>query len=107
VIELEPDAAVLKSHLQDQSVDKSVINRTAEVFAILNQAFPNGFGHTNFLGVRSVDDLAAVWIGRVRLPLRRALLHDRQTFDITVANIERLLKTKDDVEQEAVPPALE
>jgi len=107
VIELEPDGAVLKSHLQDQGVDASVINRTVQVFSILNKAFPNGFGHTNFLGVRSIDDLAAVWIGRVRLPLRRAYLHDRQSFDSTVTNIEALLKTKDDVEQEAVQPAPE
>ena len=99
VIEIEPDGAMLKSHLQGKGVEASVVNRTVQVFTILNQAFPNGFGHTNFLGVRSVDDLAAVWIGRVRMPLRRTFIHDREAFDATAFEIEALLKTKDDIDQ--------
>lgn len=106
VIEIEPDGAYLKSHLQSKGVEEGVVNRTVQVFTILNQAFPNGFGHTNFLGVRSIDDLAAVWIGRVRFALRRVFSHDRPAFEATVADIETLLKTKDDVDQAGNAPAL-
>lgn len=96
VIELEPDAALLRNHLQQRGVDKGTINRTLRMFDILNQTMPNGYGHTSFLKVRSVDDLAAVWIGRVRLALRRVFMHDRSTFNATVAEIEALLATSDD-----------
>lgn len=104
VIEVEPDGAVLKNHLQTRGIEVGVTNRTIQVFTILNQAFPNGFGHTNFLRVETVDDLAAVWIGKVRLALRRALVHDRPTFDATVTSIEALLQTKDDADEAAAPP---
>ncbi|TAK90557.1 MAG: AAA family ATPase [Burkholderiaceae bacterium] len=103
VIELEPDGVFLKSYLQDKKVEEGIVNRTVQVFTILNQAFPHGFGHTNFLRVRSIDDLAAVWIGRVRLALRRAFIHDRPAFEATVADIELLLKTRDDVDQVGNP----
>ena len=97
VIEIEPDGTVLKNHLQSEGVPDGVIKRTVRAFEILNQKFPNGFGHTNFLRVRSVDDLAKVWNGRVRLALRRAFLHDRPTFDATVTVIEGLLKINEEV----------
>ena len=96
VIELEPDAALLQNHLQQKGVDKGTINRTLRMFSILNRTMPNGYGHTSFLKVRSVDDLAAVWIGRIRLVLRRAFMHDQSTFDDTVAEIKELLATRDD-----------
>ena len=99
VIELDPDEAVLRSHLVDEGVEENVINRTVQVFSILNRDFPNGFGHTSFLRVRTVDDLAAVWIGRVRLALRRSLVHDKAAFEATVAEVEALLKTKDDPDE--------
>lgn len=96
VIELEPDATLLRIHLQKHGVEDGVINRTVQMFNILNHVMPHGYGHTSFLKVRSVDDLAAVWIGRIRFALRRALMHDRTTFDETVSQIEALLATKDD-----------
>ncbi len=105
VIEVEPDGAVLKNHLQNEGVPEGIVNRTVQVFNILNQTFPNGFGHTNFLRVRSVDDLAKVWIGRVRLVLRRAFMHDRPAFEATATNIEALLKTKDDAGEAGELPA--
>lgn len=99
VIELDPDPAVLMSHLVAEEVDMNVVGRTMQVFTLLNTVFPNGFGHSNFLRVRSVDELAAVWIGRVRLALRRSLMHDMAQFETTSAEIEALLKTKDDPEE--------
>lgn len=105
VIEFEPDGAALKTHLQNNHVDEGLINRTLQMFTVLNKAFPNGFGHTNFLRVRSIDDLAAVWIGRVRLALRRALMHDRAAFDAVALEAEALLKTKDDGEDTSEEPA--
>ena len=103
VIELEPDAALLQNHLQQKGVDKGTINRTLQMFRILNRTMPNGYGHTSFLKVRSVDDLAAVWIGRIRLALRRAFMHDRATFDDTVGKINELLATRDDEATDAPP----
>lgn len=105
VIEIEPDGAMLKNHLQSKGVPDGIVNRTIQVFSILNQAFPNGFGHTNFLRVRTVDDLAKVWNGRIRLALRRAFMHDRPAFDATAANIEVLLKTKDEAGEAGDLPA--
>ncbi len=99
VIEMDPDEAVLRSHLTGAGVEENVINRTVQLFTVLNKTFPNGFGHSNFLRVKSVDDLARVWIGRVRLALRRSLVHDRAQFEAVSAEIESLLKTKDDPEE--------
>lgn len=101
VIELDPDETVLKSHLQSQSVEPGVINRTVRLFQILNDAFPFGFGHTNFLRVKEIEDLSAVWVGRVRLTLKRALAHDRPAFNAIEANIEALLKSGDDAARNA------
>lgn len=95
VIELDPDPIFLRKHLEDAGVDGNLINRTLQLFSILNRAFPHGFGHTNFLRVRSLEDLASVWTGRVRLGLRRALLHDRAAFDEVVTQIEALLRVED------------
>lgn len=96
VIEVEPNESALKLHLQEQGVEASIINRTIQAFNTLNNAFPNGFGHSNFLKIRTIDDLAAVWSGRVRLPLRRAFIHDTPQFNAVADAIELLLKTRDD-----------
>lgn len=101
VIQLDPDAATLQSHLEAAEVEENVVNRTMQVFKILNETFPNGFGHSNFLRVKTVDDLAAVWLRRVRLGLHRALLHDREKFEAVSDEIENILKTNEDPEEEA------
>lgn len=98
VIGVEPNEAALRLHLQEQGVDNGVLNRTIQAFKVLNNAFPNGFGHSNFLKVRSIEDLSLVWTGRVRLPLRRAFIHDAPQFNDVSDQIEALLKTKDDAE---------
>lgn len=105
VIEVEPNQSILKSHLQDQGIDESVINRTVQAFNILNTAFPNGFGHSNFLKIQTVADLAAVWTGRVRLPLKRAFIHDTSSFSSIETSIEALLKVRDidDANDEQAP----
>lgn len=100
VVEIEPDGAVLRSHLESKGVERGLVNRAVQAFNILNDAFPHGFGHTNFLGVRTLEDLVAVWGGRVRMGLRRAFMHDRETFEATVASVEALLKTRDEGEAE-------
>lgn len=102
VVELEPDGALLRSHLEGHGVDPGVVNRTVQMFTILNREMPHGFGHTSFLRVRTVDDLAAVWIGRVRLGLRRAFMHDRPAFDTIAEEIQGLLATGGAEEE---PPA--
>lgn len=98
MIEVEPNEAALRLHLQDQGVDHGILNRTVQAFNILNNAFPNGFGHSNFLKVRSIEDLSLVWSGRVRLPLRRAFIHDALQFNEVSDRIEALLRTKGDAE---------
>lgn len=96
VIELEPSDKVLQLHLTDKKIDENVISRTVQVFSLLNKAFPHGFGHTNFLKVTTVEDLASVWMGRVRLALRRAMSHDKTRFEEISGQIEEILATKDD-----------
>lgn len=96
VIEVEPDGSILREHLEGLGVEQGVVNRTVQAFNTLNDAFPHGFGHTSFLGVRTVEDLAAVWNGRVKLALRRTFMHDRKTFEGTVASIESLLRGRDE-----------
>lgn len=91
VIEYDPDPVFLKKHLQGQDVDPGVVNRTLHIFDILNKAMRAGFGHTSFLGVRTIEDLAAIWTGRVRLSLKRALMHDRESLDSANLQIEALL----------------
>lgn len=104
-IEFEPDANLLRSHLQDAGVEKGVMNRAVQMFEILNRVLPAGFGHTSFLGVRSVEDLAAVWTGRIRMGLRRSLIHDRNLYDLTVVEIESLLATRDEADEAGKDPA--
>lgn len=99
VIDLEPSESILKQHLQSQNLPSEVINRTLYLFRILNDVFPHGFGHTNFLKVTSVEDLSAIWSGKVLLPLRRALIHDKAAFDETKANVEQLFRGIDESDQ--------
>lgn len=96
VIEIEPSVDVLKSHLQHEGVPEEVINRTVDVFNILNREFPYGFGHASFLGVRTIGDLDRVWNARARLALRRLFMYDRSAFASTAAEIEALLRGVDD-----------
>jgi hypothetical protein len=104
VFEFEPDGAVLRSHLQDAGVEENVIRRTLHLFDILNREMPHGFGHTNFLKVRTIEDLSSVWIGRVRMALRRALMHDRAAFEAAEGEIEGLLSTRNEEQPgEAAP----
>jgi len=102
VIETEPNAAILRSHLEEEGVEPGLVNRTVQMFTIINDVMPNGFGHTNFLRVRTLDDLTAVWSGRVRMGLNRSFMHDRDTFKSTVAEIDALL-TAAQQEEDAGP----
>lgn len=98
VIMMEPDRAFLESYLKGQGVEARVLNRTLRLFDILMGAFPAGFGHTNFLKVRTIEDLADVWTGRVQLGLQRTLFHDRQRYDALKTEIEQLLKVDEAAE---------
>lgn len=92
VIMMEPDKVFLEAHLKGVGVEERVWRRTLRLFDILNDALPVGFGHTNFLKVRSIEDLAEVWTGRVQLGLQRALFHERQRYEGLQNEIEELLK---------------
>lgn len=107
VIQLDPDGATLQSHLEKEGVEENVVNRTMQVFKILNDTFPNGFGHSNFLRVKTVDDLAAVWLRRVRLGLHRSLVHDRDKFESVSNEIGSILQTNDDPEEAPEAPGPE
>lgn len=98
VIMLEPDRPFLHEYLKERDVDGRVLSRTLHLFDILNKAFPAGFGHTNFLSVRTLDDLANVWAGRVQLGLQRALFHDRPKFDDIKGEVETLLQVDEEKE---------
>jgi DNA polymerase III delta prime subunit len=100
VVEVEPSAPALRAHLEKNGVGKGVVNRTVHAFTLINDAFPHGFGHASFLGIRTIADLAGVWNGRIRLALKRALLHDRTTFDSLTAKISELFQTLEDVPEE-------
>lgn len=96
VIDVEPDEAALKIHLQQEGVDPYVINRVANVFSIINRALPNGFGHASFLKIKTIEDLSAVWNGRIRFPIKRAFIHDPAQLNAVVSSVEDLLKVKDE-----------
>lgn len=98
VIMLEPDKPFLRKYLEDKGVEERVIIRTLRLFDILNDNFPAGFGHTNFLQVVTIDDLADVWDGRVQLGLQRTLFHDRQKYEAVKADIEQLFKVDEEAE---------
>lgn len=96
VIEVEPSATALKIHLEGNSVPKGVINRTLHAFNLVDTAFPHGFGHASFLGIRSIEDLSQIWSGKIRLALRRALAHDPRAFEDAETNIANLIKPRDE-----------
>lgn len=98
VIMLEPDKAFLQSYLKGNGVEDRVLSRTLRLFDILNEAFPTGFGHTNFLKVLTIEDLAEVWAGRVLLGLQRTLFHDRQKFESIKGEVDQLLKVDEEAE---------
>lgn len=108
VLELEPSAPILRAHLQGAGVEAGLANRAVKLFETVNQNMPNGFGHTSFLRVRTLDDLHAVWIGRVKMGLRRAFIHDAKAHEAIVADIEALLTVPEQneaVENEEPSPA--
>lgn len=98
VIMMEPDKVFLESYLKERGVEDRVLSRTLRIFDILTDAFPAGFGHTNFLKVESIDDLADVWTGRVQLGLQRTLFHDRQRYEALKVEIEQLLQIDEEAE---------
>ena len=98
VIVLEPDRPFLQSYLKKKGVEDRVLSRTLRLFDILNEAFPAGFGHTNFLQARTIEDLAEVWTGRAQLGLQRTLFHDRQKFDSIREEVDQLLKVDEEAE---------
>jgi 5-methylcytosine-specific restriction protein B len=98
VIMMEPDKAFLEAHLKGADVEERVWRRTLRLFDILNDALPVGFGHTNFLQVRTIEDLAEAWTGRVQLGLQRALFHERQRYEAVKGEIEQLLKIDEEAE---------
>ncbi|WP_439540704.1 McrB family protein [Sphingomonas sp.] len=110
VVEMKPDAATLRAHLLDEGVEPGLVNRSVQLFTIINDVMPNGFGHTNFLRVRTLDDLKAVWIGRVKMGLRRSFIHDRETYISTETAIEALLTVEQEdaaAPEDSVAPAAE
>ena len=96
---LEPDKVFLKAYLENNKVDARVINRTLRLFELLNGAFPTGFGHTSFLNVKTLEELAEVWTGRVQLSLRRALFHDYQQYQSIQEDVISLLKIDEEAEE--------
>ncbi|GAD53953.1 McrB family protein [Limimaricola cinnabarinus] len=98
VISMEPDKVFLQKYLKDKGVEERVLTRVVRLFDILNESFPAGFGHTNFLHVRSVEDLAHVWEGRVKLGLQRTLFHDRQRFNSIKEEVDQLLEVDEEAE---------
>jgi len=104
VFEMKPDVNTLRSHLVDAGVDSKLLHLTVQIFTIINSVMPNGFGHTNFLRVRTLDDLKAVWLGRVKMSLDRTFTHDRDTYQSTEAEIESLLAV---AEQEDVASSID
>ncbi len=98
VIMMGPDKAFLEAHLKDAGVEDRVLKRTLRLFDILNDALPVGFGHTNFLKVRTIEDLAEVWTGRVQLGLQRSLFHERQRHEALQSEIEQLLQIDEEAE---------
>lgn len=98
VIMMEPNKVFLESFLKNSGVENRVLTRTLRLFDVLADAFPAGFGHTSFLKVRSIEDLADVWTGRVQLGLQRTLFHDRQRYDALKAEIEQLLEVDEEAE---------
>jgi 5-methylcytosine-specific restriction protein B len=105
VIMMEPDKAFLEAHLKSAGVEERVWRRTLRLFDLLNNALPVGFGHTNFLKVRTIEDLAETWTGRVQLGLQRALFHERQRYEALQGEIEQLLKIDEDAEAAGVDDA--
>lgn len=101
VIMMEPDQAFLEAHLKSAGVENRVLKRTLHLFKRLNEELPVGFGHTNFLKVRTIEDLAEVWTGRVQLGLQRALFHERQRYEAIRGEIEQLLAIDEEAEEEA------
>lgn len=98
VIMMDPDKVFLEEHLKTEGVEERVRRRTLHLFDILNDALPVGFGHTNFLKVRTIEDLAETWTGRVQLGLKRALFHERQRYEALRGDIEQLLKIDEEAE---------
>ena len=92
VITMEPDKPFLQNYLKEKGVEERVLSRVLRLFDILNESFPAGFGHTNFLHVQTIEDLADVWEGRVKLGLQRTLFHDRQRFNAIKENVDELLE---------------
>lgn len=104
VVMMEPDAALLEAHLQKNEVEAAVIRRTRHLFNLLNDVLPTGFGHTNFMKVRSLEDLSDVWRGRVQLAVQRAMFHEQSKYRQFVADVEALWKIDEDAEATGADP---
>ncbi|MBV6872151.1 McrB family protein [Xanthomonas euvesicatoria] len=91
VVSMKPDRVFLEAHLQKAEVPDLVIKRVMHLFDMLNENLAIGFGHTNFLKIRSLEDLAEVWTGRVQLGVERTLFHEKQKLKKFTEEVDRLL----------------
>lgn len=98
VIDFEPDPILLEKRLQDEGLEAALIRKTVFIFNLLNSSFPHGFGHAGFLKIKSQEDLFSVWKAKISLPLKRALLHDKNKYDEIRQKILDLL-TEDKADQ--------
>lgn len=73
IVEFEPDKGALERRLAENGMTDDLRRKVLHLFDTLNSVVPNGVGHAQFFGLRTIEDVKRVWAGRVRFMVQRML----------------------------------
>lgn len=88
--EFPPDFAALSQRLKSLGASGDFIEKISQVFQILNDSLPSGFGHANFWNLMDEDSFQQLWYSRIRFILRRAFAYDTVLMQEVQDKVEEL-----------------
>jgi hypothetical protein len=88
--EFPPDAEGLALRLIELGLQENLRVRIMQVFSLLNELLPNGFGHAHFWHLQSEADFLDLWKSRILFLIKRSFLFDE-------AGLSRILREVEDL----------
>ena len=101
-----PDSTLLQNRLKDIGAPDDFAARLLHVFGLINERFPNGFGHSHFWNIRNEEDFQTLWQSRVLFLLKRAFLFDDASLVDLQQEVDSVFPTLTILAEEEPVPAV-
>lgn len=85
-----PDVTLLEKQLKSNGTGDELISRLLNVFGLINDRMPSGFGHSHFWKIRTEEDFRTLWTSRIRFLLKRAFQFDETSLEGLMEDVERV-----------------